>query len=148
MGINDMSIEVVTQPSNTGAYLNYEAAVKRRAEEDQNTKTPVFTGPYSPGHGLAAIEKNKYKFNEDKIFRELKEYIDSTYGEHYSGTSGEKIQVLEFIMSHCDNIDFIRGNAIKYFARYGKKDGFNRKDLMKAMHYGMLMLHYHDLKNG
>ena len=26
----------------------------------------------------------KYKYNEDKLLQELKQYIDATYGEHYS----------------------------------------------------------------
>jgi hypothetical protein len=35
-----------------------------------------------------------------------------------------------------------RDTAIKYLARYGKKDGRNRKDLLKAIHYIVLMMHY------
>ena len=39
-----------------------------------------------------------------------------------------------------------RDTAIKYLARYGKKGGKNRKDIMKAMHYCVLMLYALDLE--
>ena len=29
--------------------------------------------------------------------------------------------------------------------RYGKKDGANRKDLMKILHYALIAMHQHDL---
>lgn len=83
-----------------------------------------------------------YKFDEDRLLKELKEYVDATYGQHYA--KGEKIQVTEFIMSHLETPDFLRGNVLKYMTRYGLKDGYNRKDLMKAMHYLLLLLCYHD----
>ena len=37
------------------------------------------------------------------------------------------------------------GNVLKYAQRYGKKDGANRKDLMKILHYSLIALHQHDL---
>ena len=33
-----------------------------------------------------------------------------------------------------------KANAIKYLARYGKKNGKNRKDLLKAVHYVILLM--------
>lgn len=81
-----------------------------------------------------------YKYNEGEILEEITKYINATYGEHYS--SNDKIQVTEFIQSHCDNLDFLRGNVIKYAARYGRKDGHNKKDIFKAIHYCILMLHF------
>ena len=36
--------------------------------------------------------------------------------------------------------DFCQANAIKYLARYGKKNGKNRKDLLKAIHYIVLLM--------
>jgi hypothetical protein len=42
--------------------------------------------------------------------------------------------------------DLFQGNVLKYAARYGHKDGYNRKDLMKAMHYLIMLLAYHDKK--
>jgi hypothetical protein len=33
------------------------------------------------------------------------------------------------------------GNILKYAQRYGKKDGKNRKDLMKVIHYAIIQLY-------
>jgi len=87
----------------------------------------------------------EYKYNEEAILAELKEYIDKTYGEHYSQN---KFQTTEFIIDNGDGIGFCRGNIIKYAQRYGKKDGKNRKDLLKVLHYAIIMLHVHDLYEG
>lgn len=84
-----------------------------------------------------------YKYNEDKILEELKKYIDSTYDEHYSQN---KFQATEFIMDSGHGTGFCVGNIMKYAQRYGKKEGYNRKDLLKVVHYGIMALHDHDLK--
>jgi len=39
-----------------------------------------------------------------------------------------------------------RDTAIKYLMRYGKKDGYNKKDLMKAVHYIVLLNHFTESK--
>lgn len=87
-------------------------------------------------------EKMRYIFNEDKLIEELKQYIDGTYDQHYA--SKGRVQVTEFIASHCSSPDFFRGNAMKYLARYGHKEGYNRKDLLKALHYIIMMLDWND----
>ena len=74
-----------------------------------------------------------YKYSEERILKEIKEYVDATYGEHYSQN---KFQATEFIMDSGHGEGFCIGNIIKYAQRYGKKDGHNRKDLMKS--YTML----------
>lgn len=84
----------------------------------------------------------KYKYSEDRILQELKAYIDSTYGEHYSQN---KFQATEFIMDSGHGDGFCIGNIMKYAQRYGKKDGYNRKDLLKVIHYGIMALHNHDM---
>ena len=83
-----------------------------------------------------------YKYNEPALLQELAEYIDKTYGEHYSQN---KFQTTEMIIDNGDGIGFCRGNIVKYVQRYGKKDGRNRKDLLKVLHYAMIMLYVHDL---
>jgi len=35
---------------------------------------------------------------------------------------------------------------LKYASRYGKKNGANREDLMKIMHYTLLAINEHDIK--
>lgn len=82
------------------------------------------------------------KFSEDKYLIELENYIKATYNQHYA--KDDRIQVTEYIMSISDNFEWLKGNVIKYVARYGVKEGFNRKDVLKTLHYALLMLYYHD----
>ena len=83
----------------------------------------------------------EYKFKEDKNLEDLKEYINSTYGEHYVS---DKYQATDVVIDAGHGMGFCMGNIMKYAKRYGNKDGFNRKDLMKIIHYGIIMLHIHD----
>jgi hypothetical protein len=39
------------------------------------------------------------------------------------------------------------GNIIKYCQRYGKKEGKNRKDLLKVVHYAIMALYIDTLEN-
>lgn len=82
-----------------------------------------------------------YKYNEDDTLEEIKEYIDKSYGDHYS--TG-KIQAAELIIDSGHGLGFCIGNIIKYAQRYGKKNGHNRQDLLKVVHYGIMALHAHD----
>ena len=82
-----------------------------------------------------------YKFNENELIHELKEYIDSTYSAHYSRN---KFQSTEFIIDCGHGQGFALGNVLKYVQRYGKKDGYNRADLMKVLHYALIALYNHD----
>jgi hypothetical protein len=84
----------------------------------------------------------QYKYNEPALLRELSDYIDNTYGEHYSQ---DKFQATEFIIDGGHGEGFCIGNVLKYAQRYGKKDGKNRKDLLKVLHYSLIMLYVHDL---
>ncbi len=82
-----------------------------------------------------------YIFNENELIHELKEYIDSTYSAHYSRN---KFQSTEFIIDCGHGQGFALGNVLKYVQRYGKKDGYNRADLMKVLHYALIALYNHD----
>ena len=79
------------------------------------------------------------KYNEDKIIQEISDYITSTYGEHYS-TTKDGFQVQDMLRQLGIDKDFCQANAIKYLCRYGKKGGKNRKDLLKAIHYIILLM--------
>ena len=81
-----------------------------------------------------------YKFNEGEILKEIQKYVDSTYELHYA--TG-KIQSTEFILDTGHGLGFTIGNIIKYAQRYGKKDGFNKKDLLKVIHYAIIALSIH-----
>ena len=82
-----------------------------------------------------------YKYSEDVILKEMQEYIDKTYNAHYSHN---KIQATEFIMDSGHGEGFCIGNIIKYAQRYGKKNGYNREDLKKIIHYAIIMMSIHD----
>ena len=62
--------------------------------------------------------KIDYKFNEEKLLTEFKEYVDATYDAHYSK---EKFQATEFIVDSGHGTGFMIGNVMKYAQRYGKK---------------------------
>lgn len=85
-----------------------------------------------------------YAFNEKALLEEMKEYIDGTYNAHYSQ---DKYQSTEIIEDMGHGMGFALGNVIKYCQRYGKKDGFNRNDLKKVIHYGIIALAMHDKKH-
>jgi hypothetical protein len=83
----------------------------------------------------------KYRYNEDLYLENLFNYVNGTYNEHYVA---KDIQVID-IWQSMDSLDTTaRDTAIKYLMRHGKKDGKNRKDLLKAIHYIMLMMYAED----
>lgn len=82
-----------------------------------------------------------YKYNEGKILNELQDYINSTYGAHYVN---EGIQVIDVWKARGTLETTAADTALKYVMRFGKKDGKNRKDLLKAIHYIMLMMYTMD----
>lgn len=83
-----------------------------------------------------------YKYHEDEILKEIKEYIDSTYHGHYVGE--DNVQSLDLILATGHAAGFMVGSILKYASRYGKKKGFNRDDVMKIAHYALLLLYEHD----
>jgi len=89
------------------------------------------------------MEKTSFKYNEDRIIEELYAYIKKTYGGHY----GDKIQAQDLIISSGHAEGFYIGNVIKYASRYGKKNGKNKDDLMKVLHYTILALNNHYIEN-
>jgi len=88
------------------------------------------------------MSKINYKYNEGELIKEFQAYVDATYGEHYSLN---KYQATEFIIDAGHGDGFCIGNVMKYAQRYGKKDGYNRKDLLKVLHYALIELYVHDL---
>ena len=86
------------------------------------------------------------KYKEDKIIKEISDYISNTYTEHYS-TTKDGFQVQDMLRHLGIDKDFCQANAIKYLARYGKKNGKNRKDFnpdltkSKVLHYNNKEVH-------
>jgi len=84
----------------------------------------------------------QYKYSEERILKELKEYITSTYKQHYSA-GNDQIQTLDLIEACGDGEAFCRSNILKYASRYDKK-GTARRDIIKILHYAVLLLHFSD----
>ena len=83
-----------------------------------------------------------WKYNEEEIVTELLEYIRGTYNQHYSA-GDDKIQTLDLIEDCGDGEAFCRSNILKYASRYDKK-GTARRDIMKILHYAVLLMNYND----
>lgn len=92
----------------------------------------------------ATSQTEIWKYDEGKILKEIESYLLSTYNGHYVGDE-QQIQTLDLIDSIGDAEAFCRSNAIKYLSRFGKKDGKNRKDILKVIHYAILLYHFADL---
>jgi len=84
----------------------------------------------------------RYKYSEDTILKELSDYIAGTYNQHYSA-GDDKIQTLDLIEACGDGEAFCRSNILKYASRYDKK-GTARRDIMKILHYAVLLMHFND----
>ena len=80
------------------------------------------------------------RYEELEILKEIETYIQSTYGEHYVGR--DEFQIQDLLHSIDVAVPFCQGNAMKYLARFGKKKGRNRLDLLKAVHYIILLMHF------
>ena len=100
----------------------------------------IFSKEKEPASEIKSID---YKYSEDRTLKELAEYINATYNQHYSQN---KFQATEFILDSGHGKGFCMGNCMKYLQRYGKKGSREdaRKDLLKVIHYGIIALHNHD----
>ena len=85
-----------------------------------------------------------WKYNEDKILKDVEEYVTTTYHGHYCGDSDgyADIQTIDLMAAKKLAAGFCQANILKYGSRYGDKDGRNKRDLMKVIHYAMLLLHF------
>ena len=89
-----------------------------RIQSSQGYETPT-------GNVDITVATERFKYNEDAILKELKDYISATYNQHYSS---EGIQTLDLIESCGDGEAFCRSNILKYASRYDKK-GTARRDI-------------------
>ena len=87
-------------------------------------------------------DKTRFKYSESRIVKELADYISTTYNQHYSA-GDDKIQTLDLIDACGDGEAFCRSNILKYASRYDKK-GTARRDIMKILHYAVLLMHFND----
>ena len=92
----------------------------------------------TPTPGIEVVCPRKYK--EDESIKALQDYISTTYNGHYTSKQNN-VQTLDLIESVGDAEAFCRSNAIKYLSRYDKK-GQARRDILKALHYSLLLYHF------
>ena len=85
-----------------------------------------------------------FKYHEKEILNDIQEYVSGTYKGHYTGTKHEfrKVQTIDLMAARDIAAQFCQANILKYGSRYGSKDGRNKTDLMKVIHYAMLLLHF------
>ena len=87
-----------------------------------------------------------WQYEEDLTMKEIREYLSSTYRSHYTSKES-KTQTLDLNESIGDAEPFCRSNAIKYLSRFGKKNGKSKQDILKAIHYCILLYHFAGLHN-
>ena len=58
-----------------------------------------------------------FKYDEDKLLQELRDYISGTYNQHYSA-GNDSIQTLDLIEACGDAEAFCRSNILKYCLLY------------------------------
>ena len=90
------------------------------------------------------VSVDVFKYDEYKILCEMLEYIRLTYEQHYVGKNNIQANDLVLAGDTAEARGFWKWNAIKYLLRYGKKGGTVRKDLLKAIHYAILLVYLHD----
>ena len=106
--------------------------------EDAITFSDPLAGTQIPTPGIEKDCTRKYK--EDESIKALQDYISTTYGGHYT-SDNNNVQTLDLIESVGDAESFCRSNAIKYLSRYDKK-GQAKRDILKALHYTLLLYHF------
>ncbi|HEY5038779.1 MAG TPA: hypothetical protein VIJ93_06895 [bacterium] len=103
------------------------------------------SGPNDPPAPIQEPPPEDFKFElgEDAYLVELRDYIQSTYSQHYAA-DGE--QTIISIIEKGEGIGFTKGNIRKLIDRYRKKGSKDdwRKDLLKVAHFAILLLKAHD----
>ena len=87
---------------------------------------------------------HQYKYHETEIMNDIEDYVSGTYNGHYTGREHEyrNVQTIDLMAARDIAPQFCQANILKYGSRYGSKDGKNKKDLLKVIHYAMLLLHF------
>ena len=126
--------------------FNYAASVDHLVDDMPSAFTALSDNDDAIAHLIdtpvsSGIEDNSTrKYKEDESIEALKNYISTTYGGHYTSKENN-VQTLDLIESVGDAESFCRSNAIKYLSRYDKK-GQAKRDILKALHYSLLLYHF------
>jgi len=126
--MDDKKPWIYESPDNGKTVYRYERGTDPLKRELVENKTP----------GIEVDCPRKYK--EDDAIKALQDYISTTYNGHYTSKQNN-VQTLDLIESVGDAEAFCRSNAIKYLSRYDKK-GQAKRDILKALHYSLLLYHF------
>ena len=104
----------------------------------------TLNSPYTFNLNMSESKNHLWKYNEDKILKDVEDYVTSTYHGHYCGDEQgyDDIQTIDLMAAKKLAAGFCQANILKYGSRYGDKDGRNKRDLLKVIHYAMLLLHF------
>jgi hypothetical protein len=122
-------------PEDERNLVEYKLTMNEDSQMLNLTKTPVT---------MSETKNHLWKYNEDKILKDIEEYVISTYHGHYCGDEEDyaDIQTIDLMAAKKLASGFCQANILKYGSRYGDKDGLNKRDLLKVIHYAMLLLHF------
>ena len=116
--------------------LLYDEILKMDENTNLNTQQ-------SPIDFMPTSASTPWKYNEEEIVKELLDYIRGTYKQHYAAND-QNLQTLDFIeAAHNDGEACSRDNIMKYVSRYDKK-GTPRRDILKILHYAVLLMYFND----
>ena len=136
--VGDNYIGLGTDAYPTATYMVDTTNFGEVSIDTSNFDTLNITMPDDPTPGIESNNPRKYK--EDEAIKALQDYISTTYGGHYTSRENN-VQTLDLIESVGDAESFCRSNAIKYLSRYDKK-GQAKRDILKALHYSLLLYHF------
>ena len=130
---------------NIPSEFNYAASVDHLVDDMPSAFTTLSDNDDAIAHHISTptpgIEVDcPRKYKEDESIKALSEYISTTYNGHYTSKQNN-VQTLDLIESVGDAEAFCRSNAIKYLSRYDKK-GQAKRDILKALHYSLLLYHF------
>ena len=112
------------------------------SDNDDQIAHHVGLNSEDPKKEIMSDTRNKY--HEKEILKDVEDYVSRTYNGHYTGTKHEyrNVQTIDLMASRDLASDFCQANILKYGSRYGSKEGRNKGDLLKVIHYAMLLLHF------
>jgi hypothetical protein len=136
--LNDQIDTVTIDTSNSNTLIDFTNLEMSSVDQDYISFS---SEPETLNIKVPGIETdNPRKYKEDESIKALQDYISTTYGGHYTSKQNN-VQTLDLIESVGDAESFCRSNAIKYLSRYDKK-GQAKRDILKALHYTLLLYHF------
>jgi len=92
---------------------------------------------------MSEQQNHLWKYEEGETLQEVRDYISQTYQGHYTSKEN-RTQTLDLLESIGTAPAFCQANIIKYASRFNKK-GQEKSDLLKVIHYAILLYHFSGL---